>query len=103
VFPIDWLLIENIKAIDNTILDEETKEKIREHYRKLYREERKTRDIMEKYIKDSASKGKVPTIKMMPDRDNVAEDAHQCFYCTDFAYNSYIRCKEHKIHYCLYH
>ena len=65
VFPIDWLLVENIKAIDQTALDEETKEKIRGHYKKLFKEEKKARDTMEKYIKENASKGKVPTIKLM--------------------------------------
>lgn len=40
---------------------------------------------------------------MMKDRDQVAEDAHQCYYCTDFAYISVVHCMHHKIHYCIYH
>lgn len=39
----------------------------------------------------------------MPERDKVAEDAHQCYYCTDFAFLSMIQCKHHKINYCLMH
>lgn len=39
----------------------------------------------------------------MEDRENVAEDAHQCNYCTDFAYLSVLRCKNHKIKYCINH
>lgn len=39
----------------------------------------------------------------MNNREEIAEDAHQCFYCTDFAYMSVVSCKQHKIHYCLYH
>jgi hypothetical protein len=41
--------------------------------------------------------------ELMKDRDSVAEDAHQCYYCTDFAYMSLIQCKLHKISYCISH
>jgi tRNA A22 N-methylase len=39
----------------------------------------------------------------MADREKVAEDAHQCFYCTDFAYLGMVQCKHHKNHYCVMH
>jgi len=56
--------------------------------------------------KDSSTQtenGGFPKIMMMENRENIPEDAHQCYYCTDFAYNSLIKCTFHKIHYCLYH
>jgi hypothetical protein len=41
VFPIEWLLIENIRNIDLVKLDEETKLKIREIYKKFLKDEKK--------------------------------------------------------------
>lgn len=84
-------------------IDDEAKLKVREAFKKIYKEEKKARDQMEKYVRDNASRGKVPVIEEMKDRENVLGDAHQCFYCTDFAYISHIKCNTHKIHYCLYH
>jgi len=40
---------------------------------------------------------------MLENRENVTEDAHQCHYCTDFAYFSMIVCKNCNIHYCIWH
>ena len=43
------------------------------------------------------------TVKLMENRDTVTEDAHQCQYCTDFAYFSLIQCSKCSIHYCIWH
>jgi len=43
------------------------------------------------------------TVVEMANRDAVMEDAHQCHYCTDFAYFSMIRCSQCKINYCIWH
>lgn len=51
VFPIDWLLVENIANLDSTALDLETKTKLKEVYIKILREEKKQRDMIEKFIK----------------------------------------------------
>jgi len=72
----EWLLIENIKNIHTVNIDLETKEIIRDLYKKLYKEEKKMRDFMEKHIKENSASGKVPSIKIMEDRENVPEDAH---------------------------
>jgi len=40
---------------------------------------------------------------LMADRDKVSEDAHQCHYCTDFAYTSMIHCEFCQINYCTSH
>lgn len=51
VFPIDWLLIENISNIDSIKLDLEAKIKLKDMYVRIFREERKQREIVEKFIK----------------------------------------------------
>ena len=44
-----------------------------------------------------------PSWELLPNREKVAEDAHQCFYCTDFAYASMIKCTRCVRQYCIYH
>jgi hypothetical protein len=41
VFPIDWLLVENINHIDEVSLDLETKIRLRDNYIRVLREEKK--------------------------------------------------------------
>ncbi len=53
VFPIDWVLIENILNLDKINLDLETRIKLKETYNKVLKEEKKSRDIIEKMIKNS--------------------------------------------------
>mmetsp|Transcript_31453 Transcript_31453/g.39089 ORF Transcript_31453/g.39089 Transcript_31453/m.39089 type:complete len:120 (+) Transcript_31453:1684-2043(+) len=43
------------------------------------------------------------TVIDMPNRESVMEDAHQCHFCTDFAYLSLIRCSQCEISYCIWH
>ena len=40
---------------------------------------------------------------MIQGRDKVSEDAHQCIYCVDFGYASFITCSRCKVHYCIKH
>ncbi len=75
----------------------ETKLRLKEAYTKIYKEEKKAREQIKKHL------GTDDAIEMIKDRDNVAEDHYQCFYCTDFAYISLLHCKNHKINYCIYH
>ena len=57
VFPVDWLIVENAANIDKQDLDLETRLKLKEVYQKLFREERKVRDQIEKMIRgDDKSK-----------------------------------------------
>lgn len=51
VFPYDWLLVENIQHIDSICLDLETKIKLRDTFIKVFKDEKKQRDIIEKFIK----------------------------------------------------
>lgn len=53
VFPIDWLVIENIMNIDSIKLDLESKLKLKEVYTKIFKEEKKARETLEKLMKAS--------------------------------------------------
>ena len=105
VFPIDWLIVENIQNIDKTDLELEARMKLKETYQKIFRDERKHRDAFEKLIKaqsDGLDKQK-SVFEMLEDRSKVAEDAYDCHYCTDYTYLSMVDCKFHKFQYCLNH
>jgi hypothetical protein len=72
--------------------------------RKIVKDEKKMREHLDKMGKEQLEMdGRCAKVMIMENRENVAEDAHQCYYCTDFAYMSMIKCTYHKIHYCLYH
>jgi hypothetical protein len=49
-------MIENIRNIDTINIDDETKVKLRDHFRKIYKDEKKTREIMERQIRGSTDK-----------------------------------------------
>lgn len=42
-------------------------------------------------------------VNLLDNREKVAEDSHQCHYCTDFAYLSMIKCKSCNVVYCTWH
>ena len=44
VFPIDWLVIENVLNIANADLDMDTKHRLREAFTRIIKEERKARE-----------------------------------------------------------
>ena len=90
VFPIDWVVTENIANLKHIRLDQETKHKLREALARILKEERRARANLERVIRPEPL-------------GEAAEDAHQCFYCTDFAYLSVVHCRNHKINYCIYH
>lgn len=51
VFPMEWVIVENIRKLDNISIDDETKLKLKSYFKKLHRDEKKTRDEVEKAIK----------------------------------------------------
>ena len=51
VFPIEWLLTENIRFLKNVILDRESLLRIRDTYKKILQEELKSRYQMEHKIR----------------------------------------------------
>ena len=62
---------------------------MRSAYSRILKDEKRARDQMERTL--TALKGNSGGVcELMKDRDSVAEDAHQCYYCTDFAYMSVI-------------
>ena len=95
MIPIDWLVIENVLNIKQANLEHETKLTLKSAFARILKEERKARDILERTLGRQG--------EMMAERDSVAEDAHQCHYCTDWAYLSYVQCRHHKINYCIVH
>ena len=52
VFPIDWLLVENISNLGKIDVDLDTRLRMRDVYRKIYREEKKAREQLERFIGD---------------------------------------------------
>ncbi len=52
VFPIDWLIIENVSNIDSMSLNLETRLKLRDVYKKIFRDEKKARDYVDKFMKN---------------------------------------------------
>jgi hypothetical protein len=51
VFPIDWLLVENLSNLDKINLDLETRVKMRDVFRKILKDERKAREQLEKFMR----------------------------------------------------
>ena len=81
VLPIDWLIIENIVNIGRTRLDWETKIRLREAFARIVREERASREQLERTLRSYARSllppGQelvAPVYEMMSNRDDVAED-----------------------------
>eukprot|EP00347_Sterkiella_histriomuscorum_P022301 403330965 len=155
VFPIDWLIIENIRSLSQIDLEYESLLKLKETYKDILEQELAVRKEMEEIFRQyslstspleenknskatnttkqriSASSkneellnilnnndsqenrnsqvggvapgGKRKFYQMMSNRDQVAEDEHQCQYCTDFTYISMIKCSVHNFSYCLQH
>jgi hypothetical protein len=68
VFPVDWLIIENIRAVETSVLDLETKLNLRTTFRKLLKEERKHRKVLEAIASEKSILKKGLTIKLMENR-----------------------------------
>lgn len=47
VFPMEWVIIENIRNLETINIDGQSKLKLRDHYRKIYKEEKKMREEFE--------------------------------------------------------
>ena len=64
VFPIDWLLLENISNLDKINLDLESRIKLKEMYLRTFREEKKQRENIERFIKSGFSENDRNTDKL---------------------------------------
>ena len=76
VFPIEWLIIENIRNIKHVNVDKETKLRLREHFRKILKDERKARDEIESLVRDNPGKHNKVEFLLMATREQIAEDQH---------------------------
>ena len=110
VFPIEWLVTENVRNIDTVKVDSATKLILQTKFNEYANFELSQRLFMETELQTRMSVkqvGEVPagysTVKLMENREEVSEDAHQCQYCTDFAYFSLIHCSKCNINYCIWH
>lgn len=97
VFPIEWVLTENIRNLHRIRIDKESLFEIKNAFEKFVEEELKSRSQMETLISKfhgrNGQKQLKLQIEMLEDRDTVDEDAYQCKYCTDLCYFSMIKCK----------
>jgi hypothetical protein len=81
--------------------------RLKEVYTKIYKEEKKSREQLKLLIKEDYLLKKdsqfTQAFQALEDRENVPEDAHQCKFCTDFAYMSLVHCTVHNYDYCIQH
>ena len=110
VFPIEWLVTENIRNIEEVKVDSATKTILLQKFVDYVTFEFRQRSFMEEEMKTRLSvknpdelEPDYSIFKLMPNRDAVSEDAHQCHYCTDFAYFSLIHCSRCNLDYCIWH
>lgn len=105
VFPIEWLLLENIRSFNLTQLSYPEVKIIRDNFNTLVNEELRSRKKFEDKITKNLISKKVPDVKKaleeqiqyIPNRDMVEEDEFQCKLCTDLCYFSMIKCKIHTL------
>ena len=95
VFPIDWIILENIRVIDSLQLCEDSKSALGSHYLKVLKEEISSRKKLEQEVHFNQ--------EMIADRENAMEDDFPCQFCIDLNYNSFIHCREHNYIYCISH
>ena len=53
VFPIEWLVIENVRNLKHISIDMETKKMLREYFRKILKDERAARDEIETRVREN--------------------------------------------------
>ena len=92
------------------VIDAATRTILQKKFMEYANFEMRQRTFMEEEMKTRLSVKKAnelppnyKTTVLMENREQVAEDAHQCNYCTDFAYFSLIHCTRCKINYCIWH
>jgi hypothetical protein len=67
----EWVILENIKNIHLVNVDGQTKLRLKDHFKRICRDEKKARDYIEKSSKESSI-----NFRIMENREEVAEDAH---------------------------
>lgn len=110
VFPIEWLVTENIRNLKHVKIDAASRSVLLQRFTEYANFEFRQRSFMEEEMRTRLSvkdPSELPAgyniVKAMPNREQVSEDAHQCHFCTDFAYFSLIHCSKCDINYCIWH
>lgn len=90
VFPMEWMLIENARKIDELSFDKEPLEELLAAYERYLQKELTERSLVGSHFKE------IPTydsniVKFLEDRDNVEEDQYECFYCVNLCYASFVK------------
>lgn len=101
VFPIEWILTENIRSLGKIQLSKVGLETIRNYFSAMLSDEIKSRKQMEAFLKDHYGSNDQESYKNhivnLKNREQYGEDAFQCKYCTDLCYWSMIKCSVHTI------
>lgn len=103
-------MTENIRNLKLIKIDAASRQVLLQRYTEYANFEFRQRTFMEEEMRTRLSvkdPSELPAgysiVKAMPNREQVPEDAHQCHYCTDFAYFSLINCTNCNINYCIWH
>ena len=102
IFPLEWLLVQNIRHFQHIDLSFSARKKIVKQYDKWLQDELLARKIMlELYENDEEQKSL--HVFSFKNRDNVSEDKFECSQWANLCYISLIKCIKWKTLYCLMH
>ena len=102
MFPLEWLLVENIRNHEHLNISSECWEKLHSSFLRVFEAELANRELIEDKIQNHPAMIGA-TVVLMRHRDLVDEDRYQCKYCTDLPYLSVVTCVNCKINYCTSH
>lgn len=71
----EWVVLENIRNLEVTNVDGQTRLKLRDHYRKILKDEKRAREYVEKGTKTIPELANI-SFKMMEKREETPEDTH---------------------------
>jgi len=102
VFPIEWMLIENIRNIGKLKFGEEQRRKIHEYYESWLLKEKTERALLASHY-PCRLKYERENVQMLLNREQVDEDSFECFYCINLCYASRVNCLNCNKNYCISH
>jgi len=102
IFPMEWMIIENIKNFDSINLDLASKKEIFKYFEKWLKVELKERQLVFQELGQKV-KDVEPYIFSFKNRKNIQEDRFEWAICTNLCYMSIIKWTDCKIIYCLSH
>ena len=102
VFPLEWILIENSRYINELDFDIDNMKLIRDHYKSWLQKELTERSLLSSHFSNEVIY-KSKWVQALKDRDNVEEDAFECFYWISLCYASFIEWSNCNKHYWIGH